>query len=240
MCSSKGKYIVCATLLLAVLFSAATAQQTWFMYRIPSSLLANSFAPVTTPNNKRGEPLDQPVRPYVLPYALPELRDVWGWKRSPEPALSDSEMDPSELGIKFGKRSQQESESSFSDLSDLGTRFGKRNFAREASSLRSPKIVISVLFALPTKAKTLLLMLNQTHKRNQVRKAASFRRKASSTNAPKAPSFFALVSAVVFQQRLIRFLRPQKAFNEEKQTKKQPPSHQLIRQATISVCNSVT
>ncbi|KAI1716243.1 hypothetical protein DdX_07280 [Ditylenchus destructor] len=142
MCSSKGKYVIRTTLLMAVLTSAATAQQTWFMYRIPSSLLANSFVPVSTSNNKRGELIDQPVRPYVLPYALPELRNAWGWKRSPDPQ-SESEMDPSELGIKFGKRSQQESESSFSDLTDLGTRFGKRNFARESSSLRFGKRAFS-------------------------------------------------------------------------------------------------
>ncbi|KAI1712521.1 hypothetical protein DdX_09613 [Ditylenchus destructor] len=134
MFSSKGKYVVRATLLLAVLTSAATAQQTWFMYRIPSSLLANLFVPVTTSNNKRGELFDQPVSPYVLSYALPEMR----WKRTPDPH-SESEMDPSEFGIKFGKRSQQESESPFSDLADLGTRFGKRNFAPESSSLRFSK-----------------------------------------------------------------------------------------------------
>lgn len=57
--------------------------------------------------------------------------DSWKWKRTPGESF-DSELDASELAIKFGKRAPEQPMDEFGDdLDDFGTRFGKRNFARQ-------------------------------------------------------------------------------------------------------------
>src|SRR4051812_45286922 len=55
---------------------------------------------------------------------LPE--DGWASKRS-ELAMDPSRMDPTEFGIKFGKRT------AVHPVSELGIRFGKRQFARDSA-----------------------------------------------------------------------------------------------------------